>query len=324
MKRLQIITKKIFIITLILAISIPIVSNAQGKGYDMSRKKALIKENRTVSMMAGRDDLLEEKDALEAEKDSLEEEKDTLENAMKVAEAEGDEETAAKLSENIRSKKQEMEQIKIQLKGKKLEVKLSVRASYTEEELAAIEEIRESLALRFKNAQVLPVESIIARGRNMKFDTPPVIKDGRTLIPVRAVSEAFGAEVTWDPIGQTVTILKGETEIVLEIGSLGALVNGEEAILDVPSEIMGGRTVIPLRFVVENLGLTVDWDEETETVEIGDGEELSEAIFDEGETGEAKAVADPVEEAADPEPGEVEGPSPSEPEIESVSDGELL
>src|SRR6056297_2667820 len=155
--------------------------------------------------------------------------------------------------------------------------------------------MRESLALRFKNARFLPVESIMARGRNMKFDTPPVIKDGRTLIPVRAVSEAFGANVAWDPMQRTVTIVRGETEIVLGIDSMEAMVNGEQAPLDVPPEIMGGRTVVPLRFVLEKMGWECKWD--GENIEII--EEETDAEDDSAEEPEDPEDAEEDENAAD-------------------------
>ncbi|PLX33943.1 MAG: hypothetical protein C0604_02595 [Clostridiales bacterium] len=282
MKQLQNIVKDFIIMAIVMTISIHAVSHAQGNAYGLNKSEKLSRGKPTVEAVAEKDKALEEKDALEAQKDSLEAEIEALESELEAAE---DGESSLDSTEAIRTRKQEMEELKLAMKEKIDEAKTAVRASYTEEELAEIEEMRESLALRFKNASFLPVESIMARGRNIKFDTPPVIKDGRTLIPVRAVSEAFGASVAWDPALRTVTIVRGETEIVLGIDSLEAMVNGEQEPIDVPPEIMGGRTVVPLRFVLEKMGWECNWD--GENIEIIE-EETDAAIED-----------DPAEEPAD-------------------------
>ena len=282
---------------IVMTISIPVVSHAQGNAYGLNKNEKLNKGKPAVEAVAEKENALGEKDALEAEKDGLEAEIEALENELEVAEAG---EASADIAEVIRTKKSEMDELKMAMKEKILEAKAAIRASYTEEELAEIEEMRESLALRFKNARFLPVESIMARGRNMKFDTPPVIKDGRTLIPVRAVSEAFGANVAWDPMQRTVTIVRGETEIVLGIDSMEAMVNGEQAPLDVPPEIMGGRTVVPLRFVLEKMGWECKWD--GENIEII--EEETDAEDDSAEEPEDGTEDDSQKEPEDPEDAE--------------------
>ncbi|HKL11065.1 MAG TPA: stalk domain-containing protein [Clostridia bacterium] len=297
MKQLQNIAKDFIIMAIVMTISIPVVSHAQGNAYGLNKNEKLNKGKPAVEAVAEKENALGEKDALEAEKDGLEAEIEALENELEVAEAG---EASADIAEVIRTKKSEMDELKMAMKEKILEAKAAIRASYTEEELAEIEEMRESLALRFKNARFLPVESIMARGRNMKFDTPPVIKDGRTLIPVRAVSEAFGANVAWDPMQRTVTIVRGETEIVLGIDSMEAMVNGEQAPLDVPPEIMGGRTVVPLRFVLEKMGWECKWD--GENIEII--EEETDAEDDSAEEPEDGTEDDSQKEPEDPEDAE--------------------
>ena len=129
---------------------------------------------------------------------------------------------------------------------------------------------------------MLGVDSVIAKGKNFKFDTPPVIKGGRTLIPVRAITEGFGANVEWNTETQQVTITKGEKVIILIIGSDTAVVNGEEIQIDSKSEILNGRTVVPLRFIIENFGLKVEWDDETETIEIEEDIEIDDSQMAEG------------------------------------------
>lgn len=273
MKRIERHLKNLVILTLAVTLSIPTAASAQGHGYGKDKEKKGPKEKFQTEFALDKETLLQEREALEAAKDALEAEKDALEADLEAAEEAGDPETAAVLRESFMAKKREMEALKDRMRDMSLSARIAARRLYSDEELLQIEALREALSAKFKNIRTLPVESVLARGRQLKFDTPPVIKDGRILIPVRAVSEAFGAQVAWDPDTKTVTVVRGETILTLEIGSFTATVNGEEAPLDVPSELMNGRTVIPLRFVVESLGLSVEWETETETAVIEDGDD---------------------------------------------------
>ncbi|MBE7026437.1 MAG: hypothetical protein E7410_02555 [Ruminococcaceae bacterium] len=99
-------------------------------------------------------------------------------------------------------------------------------------------------------------------------DVPPTIRDGRTLIPMRALLEAMDAEVTWDEATLTATADNGDTRIVITENQNTVYVNDEPVELDVPAMIIDGRFVIPVRFVAENLGAKVSWDEFAEKVTI--------------------------------------------------------
>jgi len=93
------------------------------------------------------------------------------------------------------------------------------------------------------------------------MDVYPFTDNGRTLVPVRFISESFDAQVGWYEATQTVSVTKGNTTIQLQIGSDKMLVNGEERILDVPAQTYNSRTLIPLRALVEALGKKVLWDD---------------------------------------------------------------
>lgn len=101
-----------------------------------------------------------------------------------------------------------------------------------------------------------------------EMDTTPIVKDGRTLMPIRYVSETFGAKVDWDDKDKKVTISFGEKRVELWIGKDAALVDGTLKRLDVAPEIIDGRTVLPLRFVSENLGLKVQWDNDLKEIKV--------------------------------------------------------
>jgi len=106
-----------------------------------------------------------------------------------------------------------------------------------------------------------------------EIDVSPIIVEGRTLIPIRWVAEPLGAEVGWDGNEKKVTVTLKDTKIELWIGKSIARVNGVDTPIDpdnpkVVPIIKDGRTMLPVRFVVENLGCKVDWDQDTKTVTI--------------------------------------------------------
>ncbi len=97
------------------------------------------------------------------------------------------------------------------------------------------------------------------------FSTPPVIENGRTLVPMRFLFEQMGADVEWEPETSTASARIGDTEIKFSIDSADVTVNGEPVKVDVPARLIDGKTMVPLRFLSEELGYTVTWDEKTRT-----------------------------------------------------------
>ena len=95
------------------------------------------------------------------------------------------------------------------------------------------------------------------------FETPPVTESDRTLVPMRFLFEQLGAEVTWDEATETATAVKANTTINFSIDNTTATVNGAETVMDVPARLVGDKTMVPLRFLSEEMGYTVEWDEET-------------------------------------------------------------
>lgn len=97
------------------------------------------------------------------------------------------------------------------------------------------------------------------------MDTVPVIRESRTLLPIRYVAEPLGASVDWLQSEQKVTVRLGEKTINLWIGSGTASINGTSVAIDpanpavAPVILPPGRTMLPLRFIAENLGCQVEW-----------------------------------------------------------------
>jgi hypothetical protein len=112
-----------------------------------------------------------------------------------------------------------------------------------------------------------------AGNASVVLDSPPVIVEGRTLVPIRAVVESLGGIVSWDAATRTATVSLGNVSLKLSIGQTLALVNGRQVPIDstnpsVVPQIIAGRTMLPLRFVTENLGADVQWEGTTQTITV--------------------------------------------------------
>jgi hypothetical protein len=103
-------------------------------------------------------------------------------------------------------------------------------------------------------------------GNYITFDQPPIIQDGRTLVPLRAIFEALGAEIDWDSATQTVTATTDDIVVILQIGNNVMTRNGENIALDVPAQIVNNRTLVPVRAIAESFGADVEWCQESQTV----------------------------------------------------------
>lgn len=105
---------------------------------------------------------------------------------------------------------------------------------------------------------------------DISLDTPPFIDPttNRTLVPLRFISEAFGADVQWDDLTRSVIVKLNDKEIKLQIGNTQASVNGEIVSLDQPPVIKNDRTMVPIRFISESLGADVQWNGDTKTITI--------------------------------------------------------
>lgn len=106
-------------------------------------------------------------------------------------------------------------------------------------------------------------------GEDVEVEKPYIVGVGVTLVPIRVISESFGAEVNWDGETKTVTVVDGDTTIVVTVGSKTATVNGEEKELEEAPELTeNGFTMIPLRFISENLGAEVGYVHETQAITV--------------------------------------------------------
>lgn len=119
-------------------------------------------------------------------------------------------------------------------------------------------------------SNVMAGESISLKidGTELECEVPPQIIDGRTMVPVRDIFEAVGAEVNWDSDTKTVTGIKGDTTVEMTVDSRTEFINGEAVEMDAAPVVTEGRTLAPARYVAEAFGCSVEWDAENKVVNI--------------------------------------------------------
>lgn len=110
--------------------------------------------------------------------------------------------------------------------------------------------------------------SVSIDGLPVSFDVQPVMQNGRTLVPFRAIAEALDVQVTWDGAAQTINATDGKNTVRLQMNSNTGYRNQNPIPLDVPPLNLNGRTLIPLRFFGEAFNCQVVWDNATYTVKI--------------------------------------------------------
>lgn len=101
----------------------------------------------------------------------------------------------------------------------------------------------------------------------VKTDVSPFIKENRTFVPVRFISEKLGFKVDWNEKEKLVTVSNNDKKMELTIDKKEVLLNGKDkSVLDVAPLIKENRTFVPLRFISENFGVKTDWDEKNMAV----------------------------------------------------------
>ena len=110
--------------------------------------------------------------------------------------------------------------------------------------------------------------SVFIDGKRIEFDQPPLLIDDRTMVPLRGIFEALGAEVTWNEDTESIYASKGNLTVSLTVGEKKAFIGSELVSLDVSPMLINDRTLVPLRFIGEAFGCEVSWDERTKSVNI--------------------------------------------------------
>lgn len=122
----------------------------------------------------------------------------------------------------------------------------------------------------FEFKDVFPKDNIKVKlnGEYLSFDVPAKIINDRTMVPIRFLFEKLDAEVEWIDATREIAVTNGDTEIRMQIDNTVVTVNGEAVEIDTPPLIDNDKTLIPIRFISENLGYSVDWNQERQTAVI--------------------------------------------------------
>lgn len=129
-----------------------------------------------------------------------------------------------------------------------------------------------SLSLYDENTRLIKMKindvNYTVNGQAKKMDAKPFISNSRTLVPLRFIIEAIGGDVQWDGDSRVVTVNSKGKNIILPIDSKKITVDGKEIAIDQAAIIKGDRTYVPIRFVAENLGMNVNYINESREIEI--------------------------------------------------------
>lgn len=110
------------------------------------------------------------------------------------------------------------------------------------------------------------VPKLLLDGKTLEPDVDPVVLQGYTMVPISFITKELGVDIQYSAATKSVTIHNDSTTITLLIDNKTATVNDEQLELDAPVKLVKGRTMVPLRFVGERLGLNVQWEQQTSTV----------------------------------------------------------
>ena len=130
-----------------------------------------------------------------------------------------------------------------------------------------------AVLLLFSLAQPIEAQAqdvtVTIDGRHVAFPAQtPVIVEGRTLVPVRGVFDTLGFDLRWDDITRQAVLTKESHTVIITIGSSEFTTNGVSHFLDVPAQIIGNSTMIPIGTVLRSVGLDLTWEDATRTVQI--------------------------------------------------------
>lgn len=105
-------------------------------------------------------------------------------------------------------------------------------------------------------------------GIQVAFDVSPKVINGRTMVPLRGIFEVLGAEVAWNGEAQYITAVNDDVTVEAQVGVNNMLINGADKAIDAAPMIVGGRALVPVRFVAEAFNCDVSWDANTKTVSL--------------------------------------------------------
>nr|WP_239004670.1 stalk domain-containing protein [Paenibacillus tepidiphilus] len=117
-------------------------------------------------------------------------------------------------------------------------------------------------------SMVIGAKAMTVNGTKKALDVAPIVKEGTTYVPIKYVLDAFGGSASWNQTTKKIMVLRGAKALDLTVNQKEFVLNGKRQSAEVAPLILQGRTLVPLRLVSEQLGLTVNWEQKTKTVTI--------------------------------------------------------
>lgn len=240
-------------------------ASASGDTAQAAQLAATLKAVQDAALRAEKDALFAKLDLLQEKLDELTDPEADGKPAPGTPQEAAEQQTAAALQQLVQDLIGQVEQKEL--------------AKYSPEELAALQNKAELIDLGQAAASGLKadaklsaaaVQSIISGDFDIKLDVPPVVVGDNRFLPLRAVAESFGATVDWDDETQTATVTTENGTVSCTIGSMTAYVDGDQVEMDMPAVLVEGRTQVPLRLIAESIGLQVNWNGVTQTVQIAE------------------------------------------------------
>lgn len=237
---------------------------ANGEDYSVQNNKTYIQDRKTSDEVEFQASEISNLDSINSSNN---------ESRIKQEEIEKFKDILFKYSENYKKNQQEIDESRDALKN----IRTLETDKYSVEQLEKIKNTSEFLKNNYNDITVLSFLDIVIKDKSVAFDTPPLIKNDRTLIPLRAIVEAFDAEVLWDNESREASVTKDGNRIIIKPNEKTAIVNGREISLDVSLDVYADRIYVPIRFIAENIGIVVDWDNDLRIIKV---EERKDTIKD--------------------------------------------
>ena len=117
-------------------------------------------------------------------------------------------------------------------------------------------------------AQAGPAPQIVVNGQTLRTESGAFSQNGRVLVPMRDIFESLGAKVNYNDLSREIAAQRGTTVVRMTLGSRQALVNNVPVTLQSAAQSYGGRTYVPLRFVSEAMGASVNYNSAQQLVAI--------------------------------------------------------
>ncbi|MCH7321552.1 copper amine oxidase N-terminal domain-containing protein [Solibacillus sp. MA9] len=110
--------------------------------------------------------------------------------------------------------------------------------------------------------------TVLINGKKVTFKDPVLNKNGHLFLPMRNLYEIIGAKVQWNQQTKTASAVRNDNQVAVTLNSKTAIVNGKKVTVNVPPFLYKDKTYVPIRFLSENLGGSVQWNQQTRTVSI--------------------------------------------------------